>query len=160
MKEVARLEHRRVERFAVEADQRAGTRELVGDGTKHRPLVGVLRQQELPRDERRVGLERSTADEKHLRPGAAAQTRCLEIEEHKRRTRRRPAGIERRLARCRVQTLRKRANRLVSVARGRRETLLDDVGIRAPFAAKYRQRVVTARGCAGWELGIGDWGDW
>ena len=31
VKEIARLEQRRVERLAVEADERAGARELVGD---------------------------------------------------------------------------------------------------------------------------------
>src|SRR6266850_75731 len=54
VKQVPRLEHRRIKRFAVEADERAGARELDGHGFEKRPLVGVPGEQELPRDERPV----------------------------------------------------------------------------------------------------------
>ena len=43
MEQIARLEERRVEDLAVEADERAGARELAGHRAKQRPLVGKAR---------------------------------------------------------------------------------------------------------------------
>ena len=96
MKEIARLEHRRIERFTVEADECAGAHELVGHGREHRALVRVAREQVLPRRERAVLFEPSAADQKRLRAGAAAQSRRFKVEEDERRTRGRAAADERR----------------------------------------------------------------
>src|SRR5580704_7644727 len=87
MKEVPRLEQRRVERLAVEADQRARARKLRADGLQQRALVRVTRQQPLTRTEGAVGLEPPAADEKRERACAAAQSGRLEIEEDERQTR-------------------------------------------------------------------------
>src|SRR5207245_2956464 len=82
VKEVSRLEHRGVERFSVEADERAGPRELLAYGRQHRSLVGKSRQHELPRHERIVA-ELAAPDQKRVRPGTTDQTRRLEIDEEK-----------------------------------------------------------------------------
>ncbi len=121
MEEIARLEHRRVERLAVEADERAGARQLVGDGRQHRPLVGVARQQVLPRREPAVVLEPAAADEKRLGAGAAAEPGRLEIEEEERRPRRRVRAHERRFVRRLAQTRREIADRRPAVSRARRQ---------------------------------------
>src|SRR5437667_7483863 len=89
MVEIAGLEEGGVERLSIERDERAGTRQLAGDGFEQRSLVGMPRQHELPRHESAVAIEPAAADEKRLRAGPAAQAGGLEIEEHERRPGRR-----------------------------------------------------------------------
>src|SRR6516164_5607737 len=96
MKQVSRLEHRRVEGFAVEADQRPRVRALAGDGLEHRALVRVARHHVLPRDEA-VALEPRAPDEERVRAGAAVQAGRFQVEEDEWWTGGRAAGKKRRL---------------------------------------------------------------
>jgi len=139
VKQVACLEQRRIERLAVEADQRPGLRELARHGAEHRPLVGIARQQELPRDERGVVVEPAAADEKGLGPGAAAQTRGLEIEEHEGRARVGATGVQRSLRGRFVEAFRERAHRLAPVTRRRFRPPFDNKAAVAPDAAERGQ---------------------
>jgi len=136
--EVATLEQRRVERLPVEADERAGARELARHRFEQHPLVGVPGEQELPRHERAVVLEPRTADEERERPRAAAEPGRLEVEEHERRPRRCAAGEERRLTRCPFQPIRQRTDPLAAVQRRRIPSAIDDEGAAAPAAAEDR----------------------
>ena len=111
---VARLEHGRVEALAVEADQRAGARELRGHRRQERTLVFGSGKQILTRDERAVGVERPAADQKRKRAGAAVQSRRLEIEEQQRRLHR-ASGQYRRFADVVVQPARDRGDGLAAV---------------------------------------------
>ena len=97
MKQVARFEQRRVERLAVEADERAGARELARPPTRAAP---ARRRSRVSRNCRVTNApsasNHAAADEKRERAGAAAQTGRLEVEEDERRPRGRAAGEQRR----------------------------------------------------------------
>ena len=80
-------QHGQVEAVAVEGDERAGRRKVRGNGLQQRPLVREPRHQILPRHEPARRVEPSAADEKRVRPRAAAQSCGFEIEEHERRLR-------------------------------------------------------------------------
>src|SRR5437773_2290804 len=84
VKEVARFEERRIERPAVEADQRTGPRELGARRGKQLALIAESHEHELPRHERAVFIEGGAPDEKRVRSGAAAESGGLEIEKHER----------------------------------------------------------------------------
>ena len=140
MEKVTHLEDRRVERFAVEAHDRASALQLASHGREQRPLVGKAEQHVLPRDEAALLVERAEADEKGICAGAAAQAGGFEIEEEEGRTRRRAAGDERRLRPSAVEPRRQLTHRRASVQRPRARPPLDHetgaVGVLLPSAAK------------------------
>src|SRR5262245_62457947 len=84
MKEITRLEHRSVERFAVERHQRPGTAQIVGDDIEHGALARKIGHQVLLGDEAASLVEPATTDEKRMGARAAVETCCLEIEEDER----------------------------------------------------------------------------
>src|SRR5207244_9463885 len=109
------------------------------DALEERPLVGGPRQQELLHREAAAGLERSAAHQERERPGAAAQTRRLEIEEHERRTRRSASAEERRGRGRFVEAFGVRADRVAAVTRLRLAAAFDDEASVKTFAVQRRQ---------------------
>ena len=97
VKQVPRLEQRRVERLAVEADERARARQLGGDALEQRPLVGVARQQELPRDEPAV--RRRTSRSRRGTRSVPAPPLSRSSRDRRRRTAAAPARRSRRAPR-------------------------------------------------------------
>ncbi len=138
MEQIARLEQRRVERLAVEADQRAGASERAGDRSQHRPLVRMPREHELPRHES-VLVEPAAANEKHVRSGAAAESGGFEIEKHERRPRRSTAGKERRVAIDASSRAATFADPFSPVSRRRRPAAIDDEAVTGPATCERRQ---------------------
>jgi hypothetical protein len=126
VEQVPRLEHRRVERFAVEADQRTGTAELAGDHVEQRPLVRGPGEQELFHRKSALAVEARAADEERVRPGAAAQPCRFEVEEDKRRARGRTAGEQHCIGRALMYPLGQRADGVAPVARVWLHSSLDD----------------------------------
>ena len=129
MEEIPRLEHRRVERLAVEADDRARAKKFSRDAAEHRPLDAVLGEHMLPHHEAAILVEPAAADKKGVRPRAAAQPGRFQIEEHQRRPSRRPAGEPGKQSRvgCPLRDLRRQiADPRSAVGRVRVEATLDD----------------------------------
>ena len=112
VEQIARFEHRRIERLAVEADERAGARELVAPrrrASAARPRsasAGYCRVDEAPSSSNQPQPTRNACvPAPPLKPGR------LEVEEHERRPRRRAAATSGASRRRRVQTLAERADR-------------------------------------------------
>ena len=97
-------------------------------------LPSASGEQILPRRQAPVVFEPGTADEERLRPGAAAQPRGLEIEEHERRFGGRAVADERRFVRRLAQPVRQLADPHPPVPRRRRKTPLDDEAVAVPLA--------------------------
>src|SRR5579864_3883271 len=125
MEQVSTLEERRVERLAVETDERPRVPDRLANGVQHRLLVAHRRQHELAHDQG-PGLEPRTADQKRMRAGAATQAGRFEIEKHEGRPRRRAAGEPRGLRRRASRAIGDRANRFRAVPGRRLEAAFDD----------------------------------
>lgn len=82
MERIACVEQRRVERFAVEGDQRPARLQEFGQRVKLGAFLGGIAHKELGQVK---GVARKTAraDEKGIRAGSAGQTRCFGIEKDK-----------------------------------------------------------------------------
>jgi hypothetical protein len=135
VEQIPRLEHRRVERLAVETDERAGRFERRGRARQQRPLVGGPCQQELPDRQAAVFVERRAPHQECLRSSAAAEARGLEVEKEKGRSRRLRAE-QRRIAARSGQLLRHEVDPHLPVARGRLEPSLDDEAPVSPRAVQ------------------------
>ena len=82
MKQIACLEHRRIERLAVERHERSSPAEIFGDEAQHRTLAGEVGQEMLLGDESTLIVEPAAADEKRESAGAAIQPGRLEVEKN------------------------------------------------------------------------------
>ena len=146
LKEIACLEHRGIERLAVEADERARGPQLAGDRFEQGRLVRVPGEDELSRDKHAPRLEPRAADQKRVRPGAATEAGRLEIEEDERRARRRPSSEQRRPCRRPLDTLGQPAHLLASVPRRRFPSTFDDETGAAILDDATRHRARTRSG--------------
>src|SRR5262249_3328979 len=156
MEETPCLEDRRVERFAVEADEAARFGHRARNGLEHRALLGKARHQKLARDEA-VAVEPTAPDEERVRAGAAAQPRGFEIEEQERRADRMAAGQNRRIAGRGMKPGRQRSDFLATMPGGARPLALDDEAAVAMAAAQCR-KIAPELGARGRALAAGGWG--
>src|SRR6185369_10843494 len=86
-----------------------------------------------------IVFEPADADEKSLGPCAAAEPRCLQVEEDERRTRRFRGADEGRFMRCGTKPARQIANGRAAVASAGRRAVFDDEAAVDPFAAEDAQ---------------------
>jgi len=138
VQQISGFEHRRIERFSVEADERPRPVQIFRNGIQHRLFVAVAHEKVLSHREPALVVEPSAADEERLRAGAAAQACGFEIEEDERHARRNSAADERRFVDRRLEPGRQIADRRATAARGRRHAPFDDETAVAPFAAEDR----------------------
>ena len=94
VEQVPRFNQRRVERLAVEGDERPGPREILCHVGQHPSLGRIVGHQVLLDNEGTILVEPRTADEESMRPGASAEPRRLKVEENERHARH--AGREQR----------------------------------------------------------------
>ena len=119
MKQIPRLEHRRVEHLPLKLTSAPARDSSRATAASSGTLVGEPREQELPRHERAI-VEPAASDQERVRSCAAAQAGRLEIEKHERRPRR-CAGRHSGASALRVlQTVGEHADRLPAVASTRR----------------------------------------
>src|SRR6478735_4348169 len=82
VKQIPCLEHRRIERLAVERHERSSPAEILGDQAQHRTLAGEVGQKMLLGDEATLIVEPAAADEKRQSACAAIQPGRLEVEKN------------------------------------------------------------------------------
>ena len=138
MEQIAGFEHRRVERLAVEADQRTCAIERARHRLQHRPLVRKPRHHELPRQES-VLVKPAAANQKNVRSGAAIESGRFEIEKHQRRPRRSTAGKERRISDRGFEPRGDFANPFSAVGRRRLPFTFHDKAATGPGACQGRK---------------------
>jgi len=80
MEEIARLEHRRIERFAVERHQRARAAKILRNDAEHGALAGEIGHQMLFGDEAALLVEPTASNEKSVSACAAVEAGGFEVE--------------------------------------------------------------------------------